>query len=950
MSFKIYTYRNPYHLNETSFWNEIKDAPHLCSSQVMVNGFRDLFENAFGSLLCPIDNALKVTYSGWYNNIERRIAQYMAISNQLEAWKKRDNNKRDELYASLKHNRGSLLEALRLFIELGIDINSFHRFKANLEQKVFIALLNEINNPVSPLHEPFALTNEYSVDEYVAFFVEIIALEIKREEDEAARSVSDYERRKERIKKLIAILDNFTAENLKRVVVHGIHQFTPLQLRFIMQLDKLGVEVVFIYNYQLEYKEMYATWEHLYQLFGVPIERDTFLGAYTGSANSRSHNLAKAFGKLVDQTTQHNAHDRLTWYQAGQQVEMLAFDNITEYAGFVSRYFDKALKENRDKPISAMKEKVYTAGREVHDLLRIYYPEQSGDLHFLSYPIGQFFVGLYRMWDPIIGQLRIDWASLKECFTAGILRVPQPERLNSILEITSPYFEDIRLCDQFNVRIAEYKKQYKMIQTMQNDIGEQLRHIALYRTSMINMEDIESFESAVNQLNDIAAHLFAYNVNGSLSFVQHFQRLEEFIRSQLLNLVEAEEKKLVESLLERFEQVNNNTTLSGSMEDLKNGLYYYLKQKNLESPDWIVRNFIQIEGDVLHSRNQHKRAVQKVREDPVYHFACLSDRMLNQTMDDLLPWPLSDYFIRKAYSPVALIFQVYYASLGDYAKFLRYAFFYGLCYNECPVRLSYVVHVEDKEEQPYFPLRMLGIIPKIDEELEDYGVIEPKISVDHANSSIIAGQFDMINFLLCPYKYYLDMVCRGEIIIDNAFLLKRYYSNMLVQAVWKRMAGKPKMNNSTSTIRSILRSTQEAYRKYFPFYRDANDLHDLILAAENYINHKLWDGRMMKRYDETHMNIRFLFQKASYYSKDLIPHPFAAFDAKTVIQNGKKKYSLHKIYFRGEETLLHAMQEYMEIGINENAMIGDWCNSCAHQNLCLKPYQAEMNISTIGGE
>ncbi|MCB8814731.1 hypothetical protein [Desulfosporosinus shakirovi] len=950
MSFKIYTYGNPYLLYQTSFWGEIKDAPHLCSSQVMVNAFRDLFETAFGSLLCPIDNVLKVAYSDWYNNIERRIAQYIAISNQLEAWKKRDSNKREELYASLKHNRGSLLEALRLFVELGIDVNSLHRSNANLEQKVFIALLNEINNPLSPLHEPFALTNDYSIDELVTFFKGIIALEIKREEDEAARLGSHYERRIQRIKKLVAMLDDFNVLNLKRVVVHGIHQFTPLQLRFIMQLDKLGVEVVFIYNYQPEYKDIYATWEHLYQLFGVPIERDTFLGVYNGTANSRSHNLAKAFGKLVDQTTQPNAHERLTWYQAGQQVEMLAFANITEYAGFVSSYFDKALKENRAKPIPAMMEKVYTAGREVHDLLRIYYPEQSGDLHFLNYPIGQFFLGLYRMWDPLIGQLRIDWASIKECFTAGILRVPQSEKLNSILEITSAYFEDIKLHDQFIVRIAEYKKQYKTIQIIQNDIGEQLRRIAFYRPSMISLEDIESFESAVNQLNDIASHLFANNVNGSLSFLQHFQRLEEFIRNQLLNLVEAEEKKLVESLLERFDQVNNNTTLSGSMEDLKSGLYYYLKQKDLESPDWIVRNFVQIEGDILHSRAQHRLAVREGKEDPIYHFACLSDRMLNQTMDDLLPWPLSDYFIRKAYSPIALIFQVYYASLGDSAKFLRYAFFYGLCYNECPVRLSYVVHVEDNEEQPYFPLRMLGIKPKIDEELESLGFRVPKISVDHKNSTFIASRLDMMDFFLCPYKYYLDMVCRGDIVIDNAFLLKRYYSNMLVQAVWKRMEGKPKMNNSMSTMHSILKSTQDAYRQYFPFYRDANDLHDLMHVAENYINHNLWDGRMMKRYDESHMNIRFLFQKASYYSEDLIPHPFAAFDVKTVIENGNKKYSLHKIHFRGEETLLHAMQEYMEIGINENAVIGDWCNSCAHQKLCLKPYQAELSFSIIGGE
>ena len=45
----------------------------------------------------------------------------------------------------------------------------------------------------------------------------------------------------------------------KHVVIHGIHQFTPLQLRFITHLDKLDVEVIFIHNYVPEYKAVYSS-------------------------------------------------------------------------------------------------------------------------------------------------------------------------------------------------------------------------------------------------------------------------------------------------------------------------------------------------------------------------------------------------------------------------------------------------------------------------------------------------------------------------------------------------------------------------------------------------------------------------------------------------------------------------------------------------------------------
>lgn len=952
MSYKIYTYGDPYRLNKTSFWNKIKQAPHLCSSQVMVNAFRDLFENYFDSLLCPIDNVLKVTYSDWFNNIEKRITQYIAISTQMEMWKKNDYKNRDELYASLKHNQGELLDAIRLFVELGINVDDLDGSQANLEQKVFLSILDKICNPQSPLFEPFFLQNDYTIEDLVRFFRITITEVISREESESTLEIMELEkgRRVKRINQLNKILASFSADNLKSVVIHGIHQFTPLQLRFIKLLDKLGVEVILLYNYQHNYKEIYSTWDNLYQLFGVPIEHDTALGSYKSKYLSNSHNLAKAFGQLLESSTQHNAQDRLEWYKCGQQVEMIAFDNITEYAGFVSNYYDKALAitENSKKATSLMSERVYTAGREVHDLLRIYYPEQSSDRHFLCYPIGQFFLGLYRMWDSQSSQLIIDWDCIKECLMAGIIRVAHPEKLISILEVTSTYFEDVKTYEQYVERMVEYKKQYKSIQSMQNEIGEQLRRISFYRKGIISLEDIENIEFAVSQLNEIASHLFTLEKGGLLSFARHFQKLEEFIRNELINMVEEEEKKLVESLLERFEQVNNNTPLSGTMEDLKSGLYFYLKQKEEESPQWIVRNFVQIEGDILHSRSQSDCTNREEKQPPVYHFACLSDRMLNQTIDDLLPWPLTDYFIRKAYSPVSLIFQLYYSSLGERGKFLRYALFYGLCYNECAVRLSYVVHAEDEVEQPYFPLRMLGIkpVPYLEKE-----VVEslPTINASTSNSSIVVGHFGMMDFFLCPYKYYLDMVCRDEIVIDNAFMLKRYYSNMLVYAVWSKMQEKPKMNNTPSVIQNILKSTQKLYQQYFPFYREANDLHDMMRVAENYINHILWQGNVMKRYDELHMKVRFLFQKAKYFSGDLTSHPYTAFEQRTVVTNGEKVFSLHKIRSRGEIALLQAIQKYMKNKDGE-AIAGDWCNYCSHRNTCLEPFRVEISTPVSGGE
>lgn len=148
-----------------------------------------------------------------------------------------------------------------------------------------------------------------------------------------------------------------------------------------------------------------------------------------------------------------------------------------------------------------------------------------------------------------------------------------------------------------------------------------------------------------------------------------------------------EERALIAALQARLESIQpEKTAFSGSFKDLQEGLHYYLKQKeDEESVDWIVKNFEQIDGDILNSKPQFEKGIPKV-----YHFACLSDRDMNQGMSDLLPWPLTESFIQAAYDPIDLQFQVYWTALDERSSFLRYSLFYGLFFNRCDVRISYV--------------------------------------------------------------------------------------------------------------------------------------------------------------------------------------------------------------------------------------------------------------------
>ena len=54
------------------------------------------------------------------------------------------------------------------------------------------------------------------------------------------------------------------------VVIHGVHQFSPMVLRAIEKLAE-SKKVILLFNYQPQYKNIYQTWIDIYSAFDSPI-------------------------------------------------------------------------------------------------------------------------------------------------------------------------------------------------------------------------------------------------------------------------------------------------------------------------------------------------------------------------------------------------------------------------------------------------------------------------------------------------------------------------------------------------------------------------------------------------------------------------------------------------------------------------------------------------------
>lgn len=965
MPFKIYTYEDPYKLDKADFWSEISALPHFCGARTLVNGLKDVLGDNIQGLICPLDELVQheEVYMQWTDNISLRVQQYSAFSSAFkQLLEKRRISK--PFHMALEQNQNHFLEAVRLFIELDISASAIDGSKGNTEQKLFVHMLKKAQEsslfrfPKTPSREKLK---------------EIVIALAKKEVEECTGTPQEVKR----CERAVGVTKE---QPFDSIVVHGVHQFTPVQLRLLLAMEKMGMTIIFLFNYQKKYSKIYSSWNDIYGCFEVPIHHDTVVREYTPpTMQNPSNALACALGEICEDRNAVGSALLRKWYKLYKSVQLMEFANITEYAHFVSNHFDAAIQRYSESRsimergndvwsnaavLRHLDEQVYTANRDVHTLLKIYYPEYAKDRHFLSYPIGQFFSAIYRLWDYENGKIIFDVNAIKECLSSNILSVAPGEVLLRTFYNVAILFENVTTYDEFQREIVEgYAKNYdKLADTPGNDALSELKNLSIYNKYKVTKKDLLALIRAIEEINEIATYLFALDNSREdfINFGKHFRNLEEFLKQRELALANEQERALITALQLRLDKIKpEQSTFSGTFRDLKEGLYYYLKQKNDEDQgvDWIVKNYEQIDGDILQSKRQFEKEQHKV-----YHFACVSDRDMNMTVNDQLPWPLTDDFIRAAYSPIDLQFQVYYTALGERSNFLRYALFYGLCYNRCDVRLSFVKQYGDELTEPYALLAILGLKPNA-ELVENVNKPAPfSISVgQELTKGIKYDRFQMMDMFLCPYRFFLDYVMENGPVVQGNFLYQKYFENLLIEAVWKRV-GKQKRSDAMKYLPKILEQEAQKLEPFFKFWK-ATEIFDLKLRARNYLANVViaeGNGSTVTPFHPSHMRMRKLFG-AALFSIDVSEverkNPYAEFEAIAKREGWKKTYSLHKLPKPEDQEqadiLRAAAKQYINqtCGKDKTAIPSDWCTYCVHRGNCMESFlRGEISMSSSRNE
>ena len=884
MAIIIYTYSNPYKINKEPYWDMVRNCFQLCASQTLVNGLCDQYMDFYKGKLVTMTRFINYLYDDWESDITA-INQRATLDNIIEYIDYESIVKdisANEAIISLKRNRKYVLESIRVMFELGMEPNNIQKEKLTDEQKCIVAIYEEL---INSKNKHFTLKNNFSREE-IDFAIEKTINAMTRKENES--SIEDI--------------------NKDVIVVHGIHQFSPVMLRTIEALSKYKT-VIILFNYLSDYKNVYQTWLNVYSWFESKIKISS-QNNYNDSKNYEGGIIADNMAAIISGST--SAIDY------SKKIDVIEFDNQTEFSGYVAKAFELAEKRRIDDKYSHptlyyMDEQIYSANSSVNEILKVFFPEQFGERNFLDYPIGHFFISITNMWDPNTHEMCIkDMNDICECLSCGIVSEKRAGELSSLFDKCRLVFTNETTIKGIIKRLKRLKN--RICSFEENSEKAELERIEYYD---ISSTQIDLLINGLTELNNIAEQFFFDFNDQKNDFDSFYKKIYNVLVSKVLEKEDIDEefRSIVQRVLFRLDETKG-IEASASFDCLRETMQIYLKQTPLEGKgaNWIVRNFEQIDGDVL-----RKTTSEYVK---TYHFACLSDQDMSITHKDEFPWPLDIGFFEIAQEPVDWKYQVYVTSRKEYKNFRRYALVYGLAFSKCKIVLSYIKNRDEKENDLYYLLRILNadIKPyepeKVDNRRKNGSYIDFEIE-KYATFT----QYDLMKYRLCRYRFLIESTIERNTIYKDEFLIKSYMAVILEHRARRFFSGKPFIKKH---VYDYLIDQMEDLKDDFPFINRL-DMTDTVKLALSYIEDNAVLYNKFTRIGNAeidYMTIReeFLsvFRGKNYNEEELAIHKPATSDEISSELCGD---------VLDEERFIRSMNRL--------------CEKCASKDACLGPYKAK---------
>ncbi len=822
---RILTYPNPFELKSCEFWHLITAHPHFCASDTLVQGLSSYYGREAFKTLRPIQDLLKAFFAEYVDDPMNDMRMFLTVADAIRKWPD------GEIKQSFLFNKADIVRAIQFLLPLNCETSKFDRSRLSREQCGFLDVLQIVRESSS--YESLKACQNKTRDDYEDAIdlvnIREIEYQIKRlltRRDDHLREVLNLrfpiKDQRTAIKAATDALrylesetvDDFFAPPPKSssgtslriamdlcqkqsdsyydtIIIHGIHQITPIMYLLFNKLEELGIQVIFLINYANNFPKIYQTWKNVYNWCETIFE-------YTQPIEEMS---GKEIGQKIADTLE-NAKTGICKESVVEYETMTSFA-IREVGVTYQKAYDKVKShDSHGSVLQNMKKQYYAVrGQQCNEILRMYYPEQFREKPFLSYPIGQFILGIYQMWDFDTNQMKINPTSLSECVVSGVFNPPHNlletikklELLFSDIESFPDYMERIQLLEQLKSRIVH---------------GDLDDWRILDRVSFFNIspDELEGFKNYLIQINKISNMLFS-DISTQVDYLQHFRRLIDLISTPEIseNAMSSSEKELIQEITTRLTTPSKEEIIGNTM-DLRDALAFFLSGRlDSDSSNWIVRDFTQIDGAVLLSGKGTKANT--------YHFGLMSNNRMTTKRHDDLPWPLTEEMFCQ-YTDIHKALDAVTAGYHERRSFFKYILFYGAYFSRVDhIVFSYIREESGENQIPYYLFTAMGMkVEKYDGQ-PDRRMIQADTSTNDAHGhleGLTEEQKEM--FSVCRFKYLINQVLKAPIEYKSEFQIKYYLSFALAYVTWFRMKRKKTQIGKEMDLAMI------ELRQLFPFW------------------------------------------------------------------------------------------------------------------------------------
>ncbi|WP_276847114.1 hypothetical protein [Faecalibaculum rodentium] len=724
---KIYTYPDPYKMNETPFWSEVADCPWFCASQVMANSMINLYSPKYLSKnhVSTVSRLSDALFEQWTDR-KADILLNVSIERQIQGLVSEGVISEAEKHVWFS-NRNEAADSIKLLINLQILPKDLDSEELTHDQALLVQLY-------ANLLEDRRFMNYFS--------------------EEPENILEKIGQALEESDSLSAIV--WPKSEKPTLVFVGIHQFTSLILRTVRCLEQ-AFNLVFLFNYREDYSQSYQTWKAVYGNFPADVTQAPDTSIRSSSLSTR---LGASIGNLLK--------GKVDPEMMPEQLEMLEFDNTISFAHYVAGFYEDGKKIYPDNALTMMSEKFYSANTEVNEILQVYFPNQFEEKMLLNYPIGQFFLGMAQLWNTERQELVLQETNdLRKLLSTGIVPEETPGELLSILNTVSPFLRQSQSITEImdRLELLNEKAEY-------SENPEFESHLEYFRP---DSKAVSRLIKAVEWIHETSQEFFDAFENGTSDFSIFYKKLSKFIQHKLEN-----DNSLQQEMADTLERVRNNLQntenirIIGSLDTLTRTMDLFLNEKtdDRSTAGWIVKGLRQIEGDILHSQFDGSKTV--------YHFACLSDENLLGNKH-LLPWPLDEEFMDTLPRADSWEQKVMRSSLEQISAYNEFCLFYGLLFNKRNFKISYVRHNNNKEMNPYYLFKIMNsqITPEVGLYAYRFSV-RPPVSLSYSETEERTyGLSDYLNHMLCPYRFQIISNVGDTFRYRNLFQIERYVAEYL---------------------------------------------------------------------------------------------------------------------------------------------------------------------------